>query len=383
MAGGLKDEDEASMSSAARSSASGPDWIDYVRLVVFGGAALLAGIACAGWLDGRQIESLPGTLQSQSVTITADRPCRLAEILVHPGDDVLVGAPLVRLTDPVLAARIAQQRQELATRQAEIAKAEAAAEVELGWRRRELQTEEFETRMKLAALQNDRLNRQVEQIAWREHLAESPDWTGASSTDAFLRPITLSTATAGIERLQAVLKEDAAALAAESLTAQVALCEQRLKDLAALQERLQASLRLSAGVEVAERRAAAAEAELNALLEQESQLTIASPGVGVVGLLLKQPGDQLAAGEPLLELLDDAQRTVGVPVPSTQLGRFREGQTVTLLFPGHALREGILGPIPPQAIEGNAISELPLQIHPSGKLWPTVPIGTRVEVVAP
>lgn len=371
------------MSSAPLPSASRLNGLDYLRLVVFGGAALLAGIACAGWLDGQQIEKLPGVLQAHSVTVTAGRSCRLAEILVKPGETVEAGRPLLRLDDARLAARIAHQRQEVAALKAEIAKAEAAAEVELGWRRRELQAEEFDTRMKLAALQNERLNRQVEQIAWREHLAESPDWTGTSSTEAFLRPITLSTATAGIERLQAVLKEDAAALAAESLTAQVSLCEQRLKDLSSLQTRLQASLRLSSGVEVAERRAAAAEAELTELVEQESQLTITSPGIGIVGLMLKQPGDQLAPGEPLLELLDHAQQTIRVLVPSSELAQYRAGQKVAVLFPDRIRREGVILAIPPQTVDSGDAPELPLEIAPSGKLWLNVPIGSRVDVLPP
>lgn len=371
------------MSSAPIPSATSVSLLDYGRLVVFGGAALLAGIACAGWLDGQRTETLPGVLQARTVAITAGRPCRLAELLVKPGEKVDAGTPLLRLSDGRLAARIAHHQQELTALKAEVARAEAAAEVELGWRKRELQAEEFETRMKLAALQNDRLNRQVEQIAWREHLAGTPDWTGGSVPDPFLRPITLSTSATGIERLQAVLKEDAAALAAESLAAQVALCEQRLKELATLQNRLQASLRLSAGVEVAEGRVAAAEAELAALLQQEEQLTITSPSVGMVGLLLKQPGDLLAAGDAILELLDDAQRTVSVHVPTPIVGHLQEGQTVAVMFPDRVRREGVLGPIPPQAIGEGDMPELPLEISPRGKLWPALPIGSRVDVIPP
>jgi multidrug resistance efflux pump len=371
------------MSSVPTPSDPSVSLLDYGRLVVFGGAALLAGIACAGWLDGQRTETLPGILQARTVAITAGRPCVLAEVLVEPGEKVEAGTPLLRLSDGRLAARIAHHQQQLSGLRAEITRAEAAAEVELGWRRRELQAEEFETRMKLAALQNDRLNRQVEQIAWREHLAGTSDWTGGSVPDALLRPITLSTSATGLERLQAVLKEDAAALAAEGLASQVALCEQRLKELAALQDRLQTNLRLSAGVEVAERRVTTAEAELAALIHQDEQLTITSPGVGVVGLLLKQPGDLLTAGDAILELLDDAQRTISVHVPTPAAGRLQEGQTVAVLFPDRIRREGVLGPIPPQTVGEGNMPELPLEISPRGKLWPMLPIGSRVDVIPP
>ncbi|HUQ68802.1 MAG TPA: biotin/lipoyl-binding protein [Planctomycetaceae bacterium] len=374
------------MTNAPSKSAPTVSLLDYGRLVAFGGAALLAGIACAGWLDGRREATIPGTLQAKTVTITAGRTCRLAELLVKPGQTVEAGTPLLRLTDGRLEAKLAHQQQELAALKAEVAKAEAAAEVELGWRRRELQSEAFETQMKLATLQNDRLNRRVEQIAWREHLDSTPDWTGSAAPDAFLRPITLSTAATGVDRLQAVLKEDAAALAAESFDSQIALCEQRLKELAAVEHRMQSNLRLSAGVEVAEHRLAAAEADLAALTRQQEQLTITSPGIAVVGLQLKQPGDQLSAGDAILELLDEAQRTICVRVPTPSMSGIREGLKVTVLFPDRLHREGVIAAIPPQTSGDGAVTdvpELPLQIVPCGKLWPSLAIGSRVDVVPP
>ncbi|MDZ4689254.1 MAG: HlyD family secretion protein, partial [Planctomycetaceae bacterium] len=203
---------------------------------------------------------------------------------------------------------------------------------------------------------------------------------------AFLRPITLSTAATGVDRLQAVLKEDAAALAAESLDSQIALCNERLKELSAFEHRMQSNLRLSAGVEVAEHRLAAAEAELAALTQQQEQLTITSPGIAVVGLQLKQPGDQLSAGDAILELLDDAQRTICVRVPTPSMGGIREGLKVTVLFPDDLRREGVIAAIPPQTSGDGAetdIPELPLQILPCGKLWPSLAIGSRVDVVPP
>jgi multidrug resistance efflux pump len=265
-----------------------------------------------------------------------------------------------------------------------VTRANAAAEVELTWRRRELQTEMFDARMKLATLQSDRLNRQVEQIAWREHLTSTPQWTGSAAADPILRPITLSSPVASVDRLQAVLKEDAAALAAESLTAQIELCDRRLTDLATLEQRLEANVWLSAGVEVAERRLAAAEAELAALRNQHEQLTIRSGGHGVVGAIHRQPGDLLSAGDAILDVLDDEQRTVIVRVPTRQLGRIQSGGRVLLQFPDHVRREGIVGPIPPHAVLDRASAtdetELQIPILPAGKLWPKIPTGTRVDV---
>jgi len=367
------------------SSSSSHSLIDFGRLILFGGAALLAGVACAGWLDGHRGGGLPGTLQARSLTITAARPCTVAELLVETGQTVTADTPLVRLYDEKLEARLAHQQRELDRLRAEVTRATAAAEVELGWRRRELQSEVFTAQMTLATLQNERLSRQVEQIAWREHLASTPAWTGESASDPFLRPITLSATATGLERLQAVLKEDAAAVAAESLTAKIQLCEARLEELAALQQRLDANVRLSAGVEVAERRVSAAEAELAALQDQQRQLTLRSAGYGVVGLLLRQPGDRLAEGDAILELLDDDQRTVQARVPTERLGGVRVGDEVAVVFPDDIRRTGVVVAIPPQAVAGGASStgttELQIPIAPRGKLWPKTPIGTRVDVI--
>ena len=101
----------------------------------------------------------------------------------------------------------------------------------------------------------EKLSRQVEQLAWQDHLtnrnAESGEGALLAEAASPFRSIILNTRLMDERRLQAMLKEDAAAVAVESLAIQLTLCEQQLERLKKLDEDLPNKVRLSAGVELA------------------------------------------------------------------------------------------------------------------------------------
>lgn len=70
----------------------------------------------------------------------------------------------------------------------------------------------------------------------------------------------------------------------------------------------------------------AAEAELNAIRERIAELTIKSPVVGTVEALELQPGDLVAAGAPVMSILDPSRLWVRAYVPENRLG-VRTGET--------------------------------------------------------
>ena len=370
-------------SSASRKSTVGS--VTLGRLFVFGGGAWLLGLALSHWLGHPAANAVPGTLQSKTISVVSARSAQLSELFVKPGQKVEPEAPLFRLADDRLASRIAAKRREIVELKAELQRVEAAADVDWEWRRRELQNEAFETQLKAAEYLQARVHHQVEQIAWKEQLTGLDWWLGDIDSDGAVQPIAFAVEAPNPARLQALLKADEAAGSLESNAAQLSLCERKLTELVELEAKLADKVRISTGVDVAKARLQRAEDELKALDDQDQALTIRSPGYGTVGSLTAQPGDLLDSGYCVIELLDDDQRYLLASVPSATIERFHIGAKVTVRFPSEQQFEGTIAEVPPQAQLADAEQDatIPVRIVPSGKLWPKLPIGSRVSVEVP
>jgi multidrug resistance efflux pump len=359
--------------------------ISILRLSVFGGGACLLGLAVSIWLGEPVVETVPATVQARMISVTAAAPARLAELHVRQGQSVEPNTPLFRLTDERLTARLAAKRRELHELSAECKRVEAAADVELAWRRRQLQQEALEIELKKAGYLHARVHHQVEQIAWEEQLAAAEWWVGDLGGPDAIQPLSFVQDVPPPGRLQALLRADAAAAALEANAAQLRLCEEQLAELAELEAQLSTKVRVSAGVDVAQARLERAQAELELLEQQEQALLVHSPGYGTVGALAWQVGDRLAAGQTVVELIDDDQRYLRAYVPTRHIQRFVCGVRVAVHFPSRQRLEGWVAEVPPQAsvaaIDRDALTEV--RIVACGKLWPKLPIGSRVEVEVP
>lgn len=358
------------------------------RLLILCAASLAAGVGVAKWLDGRGSISYGGSLQSLTTSITAERTARVQEILIAPGQRVCPGDKLLQLADDRLAAQIIDKQRELIELDANLKRVQAQAEVEIEWRRRELNGEIFQTQMKVSAVSQERTSRQVEQLAWQDQLKNmQTDRVGPDLADAVLpvRSVILDSPFTDERRLQAILKEDAAAAAAEALSAQLVLCEQQLERLRKVDQGLPEKVRVSVGVDVAEARVKRTRDELASLENQREALTVVSPGHGIVGTIHHGPGDLVHPGDPIIELLDDERRHLIAYIPSSAATALRPGTRVDLVFPGRQDRIGLVSVIPPHAIPADhgtpaADSQVEVKIEPAGKLWPKLPVGSRVQV---
>lgn len=358
------------------------------RLLMLCAASLAAGIGVAKWLDVRGSISYGGALQSRTTSITADRTARIQEILLVPGQRVVPGDKLLQLTDDQLATRIVEKQRELLELEADLKRAQASAAVEIEWRKRELNGEIFQTQMKVSSVTQERTARQVEQLAWQDHLKSlPPELTGPAVADAVLpvRSVILDSPFADERKLQAILREDAAAIAAEALTEQLALCDAQLERLRKLERELPEKVRVSVGVDLIETRIAGTHEELAALEAQQQSLIVVSPAHGIVGTIHQRCGDQVTAGTPLVELLDDERRHLVACIPTSAATKLQSGTKVELIFPGRQNRIGLVAAIPPHAIpadrrSASADSQVEVKIEPAGKLWPKLPVGSRVQV---
>src|SRR5581483_9110428 len=127
------------------------------RVLVFCASAWLFGTAMSAWLSKPAENTIPATLQAKTTTVTVSHPARLAELFVTVGARVTPNTPLFRLSDERLASRIAAKRREIVELTAEVQRVEAAAEVDLAWRRRELQRDAFDARLKMTQLEQLRV----------------------------------------------------------------------------------------------------------------------------------------------------------------------------------------------------------------------------------
>jgi multidrug resistance efflux pump len=359
----------------------------WLRVLLVTSLAWLLGLFVASSWEGGRESLLPGRLEAHRISIVARQPASLAQFFVQTGQAVRPGDPLVRLHDAVLEDQLTRQRHREAELAAELARVQAAGDVEWEWRQRELATETFQTRLQIAELTQRRLNCQVEQLAWEEQLSEPDQWASRQMSAEMIPPISLGSGAPSLVRLQALLKENAAATAIESLSAQLALCDARLEQTEALQAMLEARIRLSLGEDVVRTRLEQARADRQRLEQQQAMLTLSSPGFGVVGAIDRQCGDLLEAGQPIVEVLDQERRSVVVDVPSTQLDLFRQGGTVRMLFPNREWRTGVIQSLPPAVQDSMAPSTddtvVIVRLSPQGKLWPVVPIGSRVQIEPP
>lgn len=345
---------------------------------------MCAGMALSGRWQQPKSDSQKGTLLAKSTTISAGRTAKLAEILAAAGTDVTPGTPLLRLIDDQLTARIAAKKKEIEGREVELQKVRAQADVEFQWRQQELKAEAFETQLKSAAFLKEKINHQVEQLAWKEQLTTVSLTSGDNSlTDTLIRPLSLVNEPPNPERLQALLREDAAASAVEALDVQIGLCETRMAELKQLEEALTTKIRTSVGVELAETRLNQSREELTVLEAQTAGLTIASETHGRVGLWNKQIGDAVHAGETIVELHDQEQRFLAINVPSTLAGEYRPGVKLSLIFPGQERLAGSVEDVGPQTLRNSEEPVVPVRITSIGRVWPQLAIGTRVIVEPP
>ena len=362
------------------------------RLAVLCLAALAAGIGVATWLEVRGAVSYAGQLQARTTTVTAGRAARIALMIVTPGQRVVPGEKLLELIDDRQAGQITAKKRELLELEADLQRVKATADVDLEWRRRELQGEMFQTQFKANSISQEKLSKQVEQLAWQEHLTSrikdlqaGPPLAEAMSP---FRSIILNTDILDERRVQAMLREDAAAGAAEALATQLTLCEQQLERLQKLGEELPSKVRVAAGVDLAETRLTRVREELGSLEQQRESLTIVCPSHGVVGAVHHEAGDLIEPGDTILELFDDDRRHLIASIPSSAVARLRPGTKLVLNFPAGIKRIGLVAAIPPRAISESCTelsddSQVAVRIEPAGKLWPKIPIGSRVKVQVP
>ena len=361
------------------------------RTILFLLIALGSGLGLTAAMDSRRVPALAARLYTQTIRVTAPRQARVKSILVSPGKTVTAGEQIGWLIDEGISVELERQRRRVALLQRQLEQATAQAEVDLAWRTKLLDAEILNNQLRSADYLKKKYIRQIRDYAWQKYL-HSDAVAGVGSIDDIFASLMPRQTLPGEERFRNLLRQEAMQSASEVYDTQIRLCDQRLDQLRQLKEDLPERLRRAKGVDVIETRLAAARTVLKQLESRQPLIPLRASGYGTVGVYRKQPGERVASGGTIVELLNQQRRYLVVQVPSRQMMHFSPGTQVTLRFAGGERRRGIVRSVPPQTLEESARPDasdrlgdvtVPVRVDPAGRLWPSVPIGSTVAVTLP
>ena len=359
------------------------------RVVGLGVSALLAGVAIVCWLDGSSSEPFIGYLDAEACTVSSACDGRVRQIFVEPGMVREADEPLLSVIDENLADEVANSREKVASLTADLQQVRARAEVELAWRSKSLSEEEFQAQLQVASCLKRKFFSDFEDVAWNDFAKRGGVQVSQKQPDDVFRFASFpNPKPSNLDRMEAILRQEAAQNEAEVSQAQLELCESRLKTLQDLKTSLPENVRIAQGVDLAEAELEKAKNQLKELEARDSLCTITAPAHGTVAMFQTRAGDRVSANEPLLRLLDEDRRFVTVQIPTRLLPRLRTDRQLRIVFPGDETRRGCIGALPPQTepnrkdtpAVSSGDSRVSLRVEPAGKLWPEVPIGTAVRV---
>jgi multidrug efflux pump subunit AcrA (membrane-fusion protein) len=186
------------------------------------------------------------------------------------------------------------------------------------------------------------------------------------------------------DRLRAMIERSEVENSLEALQTRIDLCEARLKELRDAIDALPTRVEAAHRIPVIQASIDSTTAQLQELQSLEAERTVNSPIYGMAGVLRVQELEAVSEGDLLVEIFDRDREFVSVSLPMSLVATLEAGQEVTLHFPNDEERHGRIDSIPPQlmAEQSGPASEatFPVKVLSVGKPWPTLPIGSALEV---
>lgn len=246
-----------------------------------------------------------GRVEGDAVTVASKIAGRIVVIEVREGDAVNAGQLLVRLDDAQLRARVDQAAAATATVESQV----AAARLGIGLLRKEV------------PLTIDAARAGVGRAQAAVTTAEASERQAQRDADR-LRELVAKGFASSQQSERAQLTLDAAA--SELTSGREALVQSR-KQLAQAElgsDRIRVKEGEFLALQAQLRQAQATLAEAESLF---ADLTIRAPASGLIAIRMREPGEVISAGAPLLELMDLDQLYLKVYVPEAQIGKLRLG----------------------------------------------------------
>jgi len=305
-------------------------------------------VAYAGYTlrESRRPYEWSGTVEARTIDVGSRAGGRVKEVLVHEGDHVEPGQPLVVLEPGDLAAQKLMAEGQLAQAEANLEKLQNGARPE------EIAQAKARASTASAALEEARHGARREEIASAEaRLASAQAALDKAQLDAdrankllVSGAISKSEADAAdAARKSAIGQRDAQKHALDELVNGVR--REQVHQAEARVQEAQASAKLvAAGSRVEDIRAAqgvvdAAKGKLESIQVLLDELTIKSPGPARVEALDLRPGDIVPPNATAASLLEDDQLYVRIYVPETRIGLLHVGDVVPITVDSFPKRE--------------------------------------------
>jgi len=340
-------------------------------------------VAATAIVAGFTAEQFPGTLMTASVPVTAPVTGHLETASVTAGEIVLPDHQMFLITDSGLQKKIDTARDRVARLQAQIATAETGALIRSGQQMALIQSDIFETELKLADFIRRHFHHRFEVTAWTDYLDPKDALASTVTPPINLESVLLrDNRASGEARIRAIIAHAAAENEVESLEAKIALCERRLKILEQSQTLTIQTAEADAGLASLRQQLQVARVEQAEIESAPAEHEVTAPGFGMAGLIHHQCGDRIEQGEVLVEVFNRDDEFVLVEFPSRLAPQICRGTRIQLVFPGQEKREGRIEDVPPQVTspaDGERVeSQIAVRVTPVGRVWPTLPVGTTV-----
>lgn len=369
-------------SSNASSSLDGKNSI--FRTVMFTSCALLVSVVVTAAFARMGAERFPGILMADASHVLSPSDGVIEWVDATPGEIVHPGTSLFVIRDTQLDLRIQDAQYKLDAVKVNLAAAIAQSELELQQRTTKLETSAFETELTLTGLLQQQFQNKFESTALGDYL-DLFDVLASTEIPAInLKMLAMPRQSDEYRRLQVMIDRAEAENGREALQTRVELCETRLKDLRGAISRLPDQIEIAHRIPDIQASVETISSELDGLMETDAERSVNSPIYGMAGVLRIQVQDSVDQGDLLLEVFDREREFVTVVLPARLVAELENDQLVTIHFPSGEDRLGKIDSIPPQLTlnknRSGGESTVSLKVRSTGKPWPTLPIGSSIDV---
>ena len=320
---------------------------------------------------------------TRSVTIASPATGNIEPLEFASGEIIIRGRELFLVTDEELEQRTLSAQKRVHELEFRLAAAEATAKMRSDELLASVNSELFDTEMRLADFLRKHFQHKFEVTAWSDYL-DPQDALVSTVTP----PINLESTIMGRNRdsaearIRAIISRANSENEVDSLEAKIGICDRRIKSLRNRTEEIVESVEISLGIGRLREQLQQATAEFASQQEEVAEHLVVSPAYGMTGLIQHRTGDRVHKGDVLLEVFDRDDEFVRVDFPSRLATPLRRGTPVSLIFPGDKTREGQIDEVPPQVTspaQGEETdSRIAVRVIPRGQAWPTLPVGSTV-----
>jgi multidrug efflux pump subunit AcrA (membrane-fusion protein) len=347
-------------------------------------AALVLSVVVTGMVAQRDESRFTGVLNAEVSRLSAPADGIVEWMDVKPGQIVLPGTELFIIRDTQLDERIRKARLTLDGFRIDLAAAAARAELEIQQRTTTLDSEAFDTELTLTGLLQQQFQHDFESTALGDYIDLFDSLASTEIPPVNLKLLAMPDKSQDFDRLRAMIERSEVENSLEALQTRIDLCEARLKELRDAIDALPTRVEAAHRIPVIQASIDSTTAQLQELQSLEAERTVNSPIYGMAGVLRVQELEAVSEGDLLVEIFDRDREFVSVSLPMSLVATLEAGQEVTLHFPNDEERHGRIDSIPPQlmAEQSGPASEatFPVKVLSVGKPWPTLPIGSALEV---